>query len=115
MSIRLFILVLACVLLLLAACKTPEPPRVSFGWAGVFLIAAITLLVTGCASPPKISADQLPDGSALCWTNTGVGGTQTLTYAKLDKGTVRNGGITVKPSCETAITSEQTVKPEPAK
>ena len=38
MSLNLFLLVLAFVLIVLAALKTPEPPRLSFGWAGVALL-----------------------------------------------------------------------------
>ncbi len=36
MTINLFLVVLAIVLVLLAALKTPEHPRVSFGWLGLF-------------------------------------------------------------------------------
>ena len=34
---QLFVLVLALVMLALAAAKTPEHPRISFGWLGMFL------------------------------------------------------------------------------
>ena len=37
MSVNTFLLVLAFVLLVLAALKTPEPGRVSYGWAGMAL------------------------------------------------------------------------------
>ncbi len=37
MNLNSFLLVLSLVLLLLAALKTPEPARVSFGWMGLFL------------------------------------------------------------------------------
>lgn len=37
MTLSLFLMVLALVLLVLAAVKCPEPPRVSFGWAGMAL------------------------------------------------------------------------------
>ena len=36
-TINLFLIVLAFVLLVLAAVKCPEPPRISFGWAGMAL------------------------------------------------------------------------------
>ena len=45
-TLNLFILVLALVLLVLAALKTPEPTRLSFGWAGMALWL-ITLVVGG--------------------------------------------------------------------
>jgi hypothetical protein len=38
-TLKLFLFVLALVLLLLAALKVPEPRWLSFGWAGVFLLA----------------------------------------------------------------------------
>ena len=37
MSWQLIVLVFAVVFLALAAFKTPEHPRVSFGWLGMFL------------------------------------------------------------------------------
>ncbi len=37
MTLNTFLVVLAFVLLVLAALKTPEPARVSFGWAGMAL------------------------------------------------------------------------------
>jgi uncharacterized membrane protein len=43
-TIHLFILVLALVLVFLAAIKLPEPPRISYGWMGVFL-AILSLIV----------------------------------------------------------------------
>lgn len=39
MTLKLFLFVLALVLLLLAALKVPEPRWLSFGWMGVFLLA----------------------------------------------------------------------------
>lgn len=41
MSLNLFFEVLALVLLVLAAVKCPEPPRCSFGWAGVALLTLV--------------------------------------------------------------------------
>jgi hypothetical protein len=38
-SLKLFLFVLALVLLLLAALKVPEPRWLSYGWSGVFLLA----------------------------------------------------------------------------
>jgi hypothetical protein len=35
MNLNTFLLVLALVMLVLAAVKCPEPPRLSFGWAGM--------------------------------------------------------------------------------
>lgn len=35
MTLNAFLLVLACVFLFLAALKTPELARLSFGWAGM--------------------------------------------------------------------------------
>jgi hypothetical protein len=35
-TINLFLMVLALVLLLCAAVRVPEPSRVSFGWLGMF-------------------------------------------------------------------------------
>jgi len=43
-SIHLFVFVLGLVLLALAALKVPEYPRVSFGWAGLFLWALSTVI-----------------------------------------------------------------------
>ena len=37
MSINLFLQVLALVFLVLAAIKTPEPTKLSYGWAGMAL------------------------------------------------------------------------------
>ncbi len=37
MSLNVFLQVLALVFLVLAALKTPEIPRLSFGWAGMAL------------------------------------------------------------------------------
>jgi hypothetical protein len=37
MNLNTFLLVLALVMLVLAAVKCPEPPRLSFGWAGMSL------------------------------------------------------------------------------
>jgi steroid 5-alpha reductase family enzyme len=37
MSINIFLQVLALVFLVLAALKTPEPAKLSFGWAGMAL------------------------------------------------------------------------------
>jgi len=37
MSLNSFLIVLAVVFLFLAAFKTPEPTRLSFGWAGMAL------------------------------------------------------------------------------
>jgi hypothetical protein len=37
MSVNLFLQVLALVCLVLAALKTPEHPRISFGWLGMAL------------------------------------------------------------------------------
>lgn len=39
MTLHLFILILALVLLVLAALKVPEPTWLSYGWAGVALLA----------------------------------------------------------------------------
>jgi hypothetical protein len=39
LTIHTFVLVLAIVFLVLAALKLPEPPWLSFGWAGVALLA----------------------------------------------------------------------------
>jgi hypothetical protein len=44
MSLSLFLEVLAAVLILLAAIKTPEPPKLSFGWCGVFLLVVVLVL-----------------------------------------------------------------------
>ena len=44
MSVILFLQVLALVLILLAALKVPEPPRISYGWMGVFLFLALQLI-----------------------------------------------------------------------
>ncbi len=38
MSLHLFLLVLALVLIVLAAVKTPEPARLSYAWTGVALL-----------------------------------------------------------------------------
>lgn len=43
MTISLFLLVLAPVFLVLAAGKTPELPRLSFGWAGVALLVLVEI------------------------------------------------------------------------
>ena len=42
-TINLFLMVLALVLLMLAGLKVPEHPRFSFGWLGLFfwLLAAV--------------------------------------------------------------------------
>ena len=37
MTLNLFLQVLALVLLVMAALKTPEPPRCSYGWTGMAL------------------------------------------------------------------------------
>lgn len=44
MTLSLFILVLALVLLVLAAGKCPELPHLSFGWAGMALWMLATVL-----------------------------------------------------------------------
>jgi uncharacterized membrane protein len=44
MSLSLVLEVLAAVLILLAAIKTPEPPKLSFGWCGVFLLVVVLVL-----------------------------------------------------------------------
>ena len=44
MSLNLFLEVLALVFLVLAAVKTNEPPRLSFGWAGVAILALVLVL-----------------------------------------------------------------------
>ncbi len=44
MTINLFLMVLSLVLLLLAALKVPEHPRVSFGWLGLFLWMLVQVL-----------------------------------------------------------------------
>jgi hypothetical protein len=46
MSINIFLQVLALVLLVLAALKTAEPPRCSFGWTGVAILV-LTLILGG--------------------------------------------------------------------
>jgi hypothetical protein len=47
MTVNAFLLVLAIVFLALAMIKLPEPPRLSFGWAGVFILACLVFLVRG--------------------------------------------------------------------
>lgn len=45
MSVNTFLLVLAIVFLGLAMVKLPEPPRLSYGWAGLFILACLRFLV----------------------------------------------------------------------
>lgn len=47
MTWQLVVSVLALVLLALAACKIPEPPRVSFGWLGLFCWLLVELFGHG--------------------------------------------------------------------
>ena len=42
--ISIFLIVLGLVFLALAAYKLPEPPHLSFGWAGMFLWLLVELL-----------------------------------------------------------------------
>ncbi len=44
MTLNLFLLVLALVLLVLAAIKLPEPTRLSYGWAGVAILDLVLVL-----------------------------------------------------------------------
>ena len=44
MSLNMFLEVLALVFLVLAAGKTPEPTKLSFGWAGLALIDLVLIL-----------------------------------------------------------------------
>ena len=46
MTLNLFLLVLAFVLLVLAAINVPSPPRISFGWMGMALWL-LTLVLGG--------------------------------------------------------------------
>jgi hypothetical protein len=43
-TVNLFLMVLALVLLLLAAVRVPEPARVSFGWLGLFCWLLATVI-----------------------------------------------------------------------
>lgn len=47
MTWPLFLMVLALVLLCLAAAKTPEPIRLSFGWTGLALWLFVELMYRG--------------------------------------------------------------------
>jgi hypothetical protein len=47
MTLSLFLMVLALVFLGLATAKTPEPPRLAFGWAGLFLWLLVEMLGRG--------------------------------------------------------------------
>lgn len=44
MSVTQFILILALVFLGLAAFNIPSPPRLSWGWLGLFLFALVQLV-----------------------------------------------------------------------
>lgn len=46
MTLQAFMIVLAAVFLALAAIKLPEPPHLSYGWAGMF-IWMVTVLLGG--------------------------------------------------------------------
>jgi hypothetical protein len=43
-TINLFLMVLALVFLMLAGLKVPEPPRLSFGWMGLFFWLLATVI-----------------------------------------------------------------------
>ena len=47
MNLNAFLVVLALVWLVLAAFKTPEPTRLSYGWAGLALLAILTVFLGG--------------------------------------------------------------------
>lgn len=127
MSIKLFVIVLACVLLLLAACKTPEPPRVSFGWAGAFLIAVVTLLLTGCASMflPDYGAMSAAQSKAAAGDNKAIGncviaptpwGMARTSWVVVDETGSSNATMSIKGNCdEVSVQTSKPAKVEPVK
>ena len=82
------------------------------------------LLLSGCASmnAPNMSAEQLKafaadkSLSAMCTTGTGVWGTVTNVYVNVDKASIQNGGVSVDPrnNCAVTMTNAVPVKVEPA-
>jgi hypothetical protein len=120
MSVKIFLLVLALVLLLLAAVKIPEPSRLSYGWTGLAIWLLVAMLLSGCAAmwQPKMDAEQLKAVAAdknagmTCATVTGMYGTVKIVTVNMDKSVIANGAVTVDgEKCSATITTEKDRKP----